>query len=386
MPTKRQHFGGGTGVAPLGAQALGVTDRDAGRSIGRASLGCRKTALAVFNFPMILFRVVAPALLSLLCGAAAQEPTFSSQSNVVLVPALVKGEDGRAVYGLEAKDFVIEDDGVEQKIKLDEAAEEEPVSVIVAIQCGREAKHELPRMQGLSSMLEPILTQPQNRIALVEFDTQVNLVQDFTNDSSLIEQGLKNLKPGDTGAAIYDAVNYSVNLLNKLPDAGQRVLLLISETRDHGSHWAKLDDVVALIGDSNTAVYALAFSPALSNVLDTERGKRWEDAQAGPPSVIPLIVLAMEAMRKNAPEAIASMTGGEYALFESRNRFETHMLDFTNHLRSRYLLSFQPQDPHAGLHQIRMRLRRKDAKKQSVLARSSYWAGGTEPNRLPGTD
>ena len=201
-------------------------------------------------------------LCALLSGtAAAQEPTFTSQSNVVLVPALVKGEDGRAVYGLEAKDFVIEDDGVDQKISLDEAAEEEPVSVIVAIQCGREAKHELPRMQGLSSMLDPILSQPRNRIALVEFDTQVNLVQDFTNDSSLIEQGLKNLQPGDTGAAIYDAVNYSVNLLNKLPDAGQRVLLLISETRDHGSHWGKLDDIVAVIGDSNTAVYALAFSP-----------------------------------------------------------------------------------------------------------------------------
>ena len=334
---------------------------------------------------MTLFRLCAHVLLlPVLAGAtAAQEPTFSSQSNVVLVPALVKDEDGRAVYGLQAKDFVVEDDGIEQKVNLDEAAEAEPVSVMVVIQCGREAKHELPRMQGLSSMLEPILSQPENRIALVKFDTQVDLVQDFTNDSSLIEQGLKNLQPGDSGAAIYDAVNYSVNLLNKLPDAGQRVLLLISETRDHGSRWAKLEDVVARIGDSNTAVYALVFSPALSNVLDTERGKRWDEAQAGPDVLAP-IVLAAQAIRKNTPRAIASMTGGEYELFESRKRFETHIIDFTNHLHSRYLLSFQPKDPQAGLHRLRVRL--KDQKKETVLARSSYWAGETNLKKLTGTD
>ncbi len=33
---------------------------------------------------------------------------------------------------------------------LDEAAESEPVSMVVAIQCGRRADYELPRMQGLA--------------------------------------------------------------------------------------------------------------------------------------------------------------------------------------------------------------------------------------------
>jgi hypothetical protein len=38
-----------------------------------------------------------------------------------------------------------------------------------------------------------------------------------------------------------------------MPQGRQRALLLISETRDHGSHFAKLDDVVNLIGDSKPA-------------------------------------------------------------------------------------------------------------------------------------
>jgi len=51
------------------------------------------------------------------------------------------------------------------------------------------------------------------------------------------------------------------------------------------------------------------------------------------------------------------------------------MIDFTNHLRARYLLSIEPKSPHPGLHQLRVRLR--DADNKTVLARSSYWAGGT---------
>ena len=56
-------------------------------------------------------------------AAAPQEPTFNAQSNVVLVPTLVRDANGNVVFGLQATDFVIEDDGVEQKPYLDEAAE-----------------------------------------------------------------------------------------------------------------------------------------------------------------------------------------------------------------------------------------------------------------------
>ena len=51
------------------------------------------------------------------------------------------------------------------------------------------------------------------------------------------------------------------------------------------------------------------------------------------------------------------MTGGEYELFATRKKFEVRMNDFTNHLHSRYLLSFAPKSPHPGLHQIRVRLK-----------------------------
>jgi VWFA-related protein len=306
-------------------------------------------------------------------SAVAQEATIRSQSTVVLVPALVKDARGHAIYGLQPQDFIVEDAGVVQTAHLDEAAEAQPVSLVIAIQCGRQAYREFPRIRGLSSMIQPILDQEGTLAAVVEFASGIELSQDFTGDQRLVGNTLRTLQPGDGGAAILDAVKYSLNLLDQQPAGRQRVLLLVSETRDHGSHSAKIDDVVTAIGETNTTVYTLAFSPAMSNVLDTGRGNNKDEMNAGPDLLAPLI-LVRQAMRKNVPKAISSMTGGEYASFESQNGFETRLLDFTNHLHSRYLLSFQPRDPHPGLHELRVRL--TDPARGEILARSSYWANG----------
>lgn len=302
-----------------------------------------------------------------------QEPTLRSQSNVVLVPALVKDAQGGVFYGLQAKDFIVEDDGVPQPVRLDETPEGQPISLVVAVQRGRRAYAEFPRIQGLKSMLDPLFSLRTARVALVEFDSHVNLTRNFTQDASLVEDDLRDMQPGDEGAVILDAVDYAVGLLKKEPEDRLRVLLLISETRDHGSH-VKIDSTVAAIGQSNAVMYALAFSPALSNILDTGRGTNKNEEH---PTIdfLDLAYRTAQAMRKNIPSTIASMTGGEYELFATRKKFEVRMIDFTNHLHSRYLLSFAPKSPHPGLHQIRVRL--KDPADGAILARTSYWADRT---------
>jgi VWFA-related protein len=333
---------------------------------------------------LIKYRWIAIWLLLLLPDAFAQEqPTFRTQSNVVLVPALVRDKAGEVVYGLQAKDFVIEDDGAQQSVHLDEAAESEPVSLVVAVRCGRRADFELPRMHGLSAMLDPLLQQPETKIAIVAFDSEVHAIENFTSNESVITGALTSLQPGDGGAAVLDAVNYSVKMLDGVPKDRKRVLLLISETRDHGSHSANIDDVIKAIGNSNTVVYTLAFSPSKSNVLDTLKGNNNPDlhpeqteVHEGPDLLAPLM-LAAQAMRKNTAKAIALQSGGEYQMFDSAKGFDARMNQFSNHLHSRYLLSFQPTQPHPGLHQLSVRL--KEPGGATVLARTSYWAKESQP-------
>jgi VWFA-related protein len=329
---------------------------------------CRRTARQV-NLHRIGALLLVPALLG---SALTQETTLRTQSNVVLVPALVKDQRGGIVYGLQIGDFIVEDDGVPQAVHLDEAPEGQPISLVIAIQRGRRAYYEFPRMQGLNSMLDPLFSLGTARVAIVEFDSHVDLTRNFTKDATLIADDLKNLQPGDGGAAILDAVSYSVNLLKNEPEDRLRVLLLISETRDHGSK-TKIEVLVAAIGQANTVMYALAFSPSLSNILDTGRGTNKDEMHEGV-NFLDLGYRTAQAMRKNVPRTIASMTGGEYELFATKKKFEVRMTDFTNHLHSRYLLSFAPKEPHPGLHRIRVQL--KDGGDDTVLARSSYWAEG----------
>lgn len=327
---------------------------------------CRKKTARQVN----LRQLAALLLLTLLAGSAfSQETTLRSQTNLVLIPTLVKDSQGEMVYGLQAKDFTIEDNGVEQNVRLDDAPEGQPISLVLAIQTGRRASYEFPRMAGLKTMLDPLFAPGTARVAVVEFDSQIRMTRSFTRDESLIDADLANLQQGDGGARILDAVNDSVELLKKEPQERLRVLLLISETRDHGSR-IKIADAIAAIGQSNSVMYALAFSPGLSNILDTARGNNLDEMHQGV-DFLGLAYQAAQAMRKNVPSTIAAMTGGEYELFATRKKFEVRMNDFTNHLHSRYLLSFTPNDPQPGLHQIRVRL--KNPGDDVVLARSRYW-------------
>ena len=324
------------------------------------------------------------ALLLVSPHATTQErPSFRTQSNVVLVPALVRDKVGEVVYGLEAKDFIIEDDGIAQNVHLDEAAESEPISLVVAIQCGRRANFELPRMHGLAAMLQPVLAQPGSKIAILTFDNHVHAIENFTSNESLITGAFNGLQPGDDGAAILDAVSESVKMLNGVPQNHKRVLLLISETRDHGSGTVKIEDVIKAVGDSNVVVYTLAFSPAKSNVLDTLKGANNPDLHPEQtevhegPDVLALVELTINAMRKNTAKAIAFQSGGEYQMFDSAKGFDARLNNFANHLHSRYLLSFQPSRPRPGLHQLTVRL--KEPGTATVLARTSYWAKESQP-------
>gem|GEM_PF-318771 len=327
------------------------------------------------------FRIAITLVLVLLGAASAQTstpaptdnsqtPTIRTKSNVVLVPTLVKDDRGEVIYGLTAKDFAILDDGVEQKVRLDDVPESEPVSLVVAVQRGGRAGFEFERMRGLATMLQPLMEQGKTSVALVEFDSNVELITDFTGNAGTLDAYLKRMMGGNGGSAILDATMFSVNLLEAQPKEQRRVLLLISETRDHGS-LSKLKDTVMAIQNSNTVVYSLSFSPTVSNFNDTMQGRNEAEVTNNMDFVGPVLMSVINAMKKNVPKTVAELTGGEYELFKSDKAFDSLMNSFDNHLNSRYLLSFDPKDPHTGMHTVKVGLR--GPQKASVLARTGYW-------------
>jgi hypothetical protein len=330
--------------------------------------------------------------------AQEQLPTIRTQSNVVLVHTLVRTKAGEIVYSLQSKDFIVEDNGVEQDVTLDETPEQEPVSLVVAIQVGGKASQFKKRpdlslydrfyseaerkdcrlrkrpcptsIGGLGSMLEDFLNTTKSEVALVTFDSLTYLFQDFTQNSEAVSERLTKLTPGDEGAAILDAVRYSLKLLNSRPKGNRRMLFLISESRDHGSLTTTMPDFLQELAVTNTLICSLTFSPMRSEFSEGLRSVPSDDEKF---NLLAPLEAAIGSLRKNVAVGVTDVMGGENRKFKDKITFDAAFESVVNDIRGSYLLSFQSRQTKPGPHTIRVRLR--DPRKDLVLrARSEYWA------------
>jgi VWFA-related protein len=365
-------------------------------------------------------KIVCLPCLFVLCvshaDAQTNAPDFRVASNVVLVPTLVTDESGSIIFGLKKNDFVVKDNGKKQDIRLDASPDIETISLVVSAQNGGSArllfdggedeftrKHGLKPeklgrpgavLSGLGTMVENFIGKSMSEIAVVAFDSRVQLLQDFTDDMGAVQNALESLQGStDGGTAILDAVSYSLDLLARHPEERLRILLLISETHDHGSRKNELDTVLMQAASGNALVYCAAFSAlrleAVRDLKETvsAQGPRKPVAVRNPtkPDPVepgfnllkPLIRLITSAASKNFPRRLADSTGGEYHQFSDKRSFDAALGAIANSLRNTYRISFQPQNPHPGFHEITVRLR-KGPEGASVRAKKSYWVDRNE--------
>jgi len=369
---------------------------------------------------------------------------LSTYSTLVQVPALVRSKDGRLVFTLTADDFKLTDDGVPQKLNLEQDTGGEPLALVVVIETGGAGAREFNKydslVPGLGPMLGSIVGNVPHRVAVVTFDSQPALLQDFTPEIDVAADAIDSLRPdckrqhhlehcgsplaihdvplGDNGAAILDSLAFSVDLLRKQPVGYRRAILLISETLDRGSH-TTLEEALRAVSDTNTAIYSVGYSTGKSEAahyaareLPTQPGKphgnllSLENHHPNPPGgcmakdpdpdpdasqnkavrlydcmtqLAPQLALAKMAaivatdgLKQNVPETVAHLTGGEYFNLTTPKNLERDLATISNHIPNRYVLSFQPQSPHAGLHTLSLKL--PDYSGVAITARGSYWA------------
>ncbi len=291
-------------------------------------------------------------------------PTLSVTTTNVLVPTLVESSKGEVIYGLKGESFTLTDNGVPQAIHLDDDLDTTPVSLVLCLERGRSSEMQFDKYARLAPLIEQFLGTGNGEVALVEFDSQAVYREGFTRDTAALEQDLEELRPGDGGAAILDAVGTSLDLLAHRPPERRRILLLISESRDHGSKTVAASELVERIGASNTLVLSLTWSPAKAEVLD--------QLAHGGGNLIELLPMAIQAMRANVARSLAVMSGGEYMSFTRQKGFEDRISEMASHARNRYLLSFRPTDASPGLHRLEVKVKADgDA---HVIARTDYWA------------
>jgi VWFA-related protein len=296
-----------------------------------------------------------------------EAPMLRVTANEVLVPTLVEKRGGGIVYGLKPQDFLLEDNGVAQKIRVQEEMDTAPVALVVAVEQGGVSVLEFDKLAKLGPLLDLFLSDGKGMAALVGFDSEPHLIRDFTRSSDEVNQALKHLEPGDGGDAILDTVSYAVDLLQTQPKEYRRVLLLISEERDHGSKHTKAAQAIQKIGQSDVLVLSVSFSPALAELIHDTEGK--DDVRTM--NLLSPIIMAIQAFKKNVSKEVAHMSGGEYNTFTGDKGFEKRVVESAKRARNRYLITFSPSDPTPGLHTIRVRLAQDYGAR--VVARANYW-------------
>ena len=296
------------------------------------------------------------------------QTTLRVKSSIVLVPTLVEKKDGSVLYGLSPKDFIVEDNGVPQKVHVDDDLDSEPVSIAVVVEQGGTSL-----IAKLGPLLDLFLGDGFGAAALVTFDSQPHLVEDFTSKTGAITRHLKEMEPGDGGAAVLDAVRYAIDLLEEQPPERRRILLLISESRDHGSKKNEEKDLVERIGTSNTLVLALTYSASGAEFLNDIKGGGSVGYVMTPGTPV---FAAIAAMHKNVAKQLAEMSGGEYAPFVKEKAFEDRVEEVARHARNRYMLSFTPTDKTPGFHTLQVKLTQDYGAR--LVARASYWAAGDD--------
>jgi VWFA-related protein len=300
-------------------------------------------------------------------GSQNATPTLRVTTNEVLVPTLVEKRDGEVVYGLKPDDFILEDNGVRQKLHVQEEMDTSPVALVVAVEEGGVSALEFDKVAKLGPLLDLFLSDGRSQAALVGFDSVPHLLADYTHSSEEMGDALKQLQQGDGGDAILDTVSYAVDLLQDQPKQYRRVLLLVSEKRDHGSQHTRPEKLAEKIGGSDVLVLSVSFSPSKAEFMHDVKDSG-DDRILNPISSLAMIV---EAFKKNVAKEVAGMSGGEYTTFTGDKGFEQRVVDAAKHVRNRYLITFSPSNPAPGLHTIRVKTAEDYGAR--IVARANYW-------------
>ena len=331
------------------------------------------------------------------------------QVALVNMPVTVRNAKGDMVNDLDAKDFRITDNGVEQKISHFDLGGD-PLSLVILIETSSRIDPLMPGMRKTGILFTQTVMGPEGEAAVVGFNDAVDKLQDFTSDGDAIENVVANLKTGTSGSKLYDAMAVGVDMLSgRMPQptadrpGRRRVMLVMSETVDAGSE-AKLGEVLRKAQLANVTIYSVGLSTTRSELKGKPRDN--QPTPIAPPGImtlpappgtvqtpagqdiasasgVDLLGLAIWAVqhadnkvKDHAMEVACVATGGMHLSTYKDRTIEKVIDEIGGELHSQYTISYAPSDSDAiGYHEIKVDVDRKNLK---VRTRPGYYVAPPE--------
>lgn len=251
------------------------------------------------------------------CTLSVAQVDIRVDTTLVVIPVTVTDAQNRFVLGLEKKDFVLTEDGVEQKIS-QFAGENAPISagLLVDISGSMGAKVRLSR-EAVAQFLKTM--DKQDEAALVEFGDRAEVVTKFTSQPETIEQRLADVEPQGL-TALLDAVSVGLQEMETAKNA-RKALLIISDGGDNHSRYTTAE-IKELVKKADVQVYSMGvFEP------------------------YPLLALsAAEISGPKLLKQLSEQTGGRVFSASSETDLPTIAKRIGIELRNQYVLAYTPSN------------------------------------------
>lgn len=195
-------------------------------------------------------------------AAATEEPKEVAEDEVVRVstslvrvPVSVMDRDGKYVTGLQAEDFRIYEDGVEQQIAYF-APVEKSFTVALLLDVSDSTRFRLADIQEAAISFVQQL-RPDDRVIVIAFDKVVTPLSEVTNDREVLRYAIRRAATGG-GTALYNAFDVTLKqILGRIQ--GRKAVVLFTDGVDTSSRGATFESNLRDAEESDVLAYTVQY-------------------------------------------------------------------------------------------------------------------------------
>jgi len=214
--------------------------------------------------PILRFVVIAAVLVcsSATVFRAQQEPRFKGGVDLVSLNVTVM-EGTRYVPDLEEQDFEVYEDGTRQAITFFSRVQQ-PIALAILLDTSASMNERLETAQEAAVGFARRLRK-EDVIEVIDFDSQVRILQGFTNDVAALEKAIRGTDVNGS-TSLYNAIYISLKELKKVKAASaediRRQAIVVLSDGDDTSSLVPYEEVLDLAKRSETSIYAIGLRPS----------------------------------------------------------------------------------------------------------------------------
>lgn len=268
---------------------------------------------------------------------------------LVRVTASVTDRNGRAIAGMRPSDFAVTEGGAERKV-VDVTPATEPFNLILLLDVSGSVEE---RIDFIRKAARDFLNtaSPQDRIAIIGFRDDIQIISDFTTDRSLLSKKLDDFDAGGA-TSLYDALGYSLVHTLK-PLRGERTAIVILSDGDDNRSFVPFPAILEATIESGALIYPLYVPSGLI-----------------PEASVPKPTITVDPMRtryltittRAAEEGqkLADVSGGVFYSIKRLEELHKAYDDVVAQLRTAYTITYS-SDASATNRRLRVRTNREGA-------------------------